>query len=79
MTKKQAATTSRLVPLREAADLLHLNESTIRKGLAGTAELTKIRQGVRVYLLRDEVDAHIAFLIETAKAKRGKAVDRLWQ
>jgi hypothetical protein len=62
-----------LLTLKEAAEMLRLNESTIRQSRAGTAHLTKIRQGggkrQRVFLVRLEVENHIRQMIEEAQRK----------
>lgn len=60
-----------LITLREAAELLRLDESTIRKGRAGTDVLTLVRQGrgkrQPIFLIREEVEAHIASMVEHAR------------
>ena len=61
-----------LIRLQQAADILCLDESTIRKGAAGTAHLTKVRQGAgkrqRICLILGEVEAHVASLVEHARS-----------
>lgn len=61
-----------LIPLRQAAQILSLDESTIRKGEAGTADLTLVRQGTgqrqRVFLVLEEVQAHVESQIAHARA-----------
>ena len=63
-----------LLTLKEAAELLRLDESTVRKGHAGTAHLTKVRQGGgkrrRVFLVRSEVEQHIRQMIDEARDKQ---------
>jgi hypothetical protein len=71
-----------LINLHDAAAMLNLDESTIRKGCAGTAHLTKVRQGTgkrqRISLLLDEVEDHIHSLVEYARSKNtGAASSRL--
>jgi hypothetical protein len=72
--KKVVGPTSPFIPLREAAALLCLDESTVRKGRAGTANLTIVRQGGgkrrRVFLVRLEVEQHIRQMIEEARRKK---------
>ena len=62
----------RLIPLRQAAEILCLDESTVRKGEAGTAHLKRVRQGTgqrqRIFLILEEVQAHIESLIEHARS-----------
>jgi hypothetical protein len=62
-----------LIPLRRGAEMLCLDESTIRKGQAGTAHLTKVRQGEgkrqKVCLVLEEVEAHIASMVEFARER----------
>ncbi|HYE73769.1 MAG TPA: helix-turn-helix domain-containing protein [Blastocatellia bacterium] len=55
-----------LISLDEAASLLGVDESTIRKNLCGFS-FTKIRLGRRVVIPRAEVVAHIERLIEEAR------------
>ncbi len=66
------------MPLREGAELLSLDESTVRKGLAGTEHFTKVRQGrgekQRIFLLRAEVDAHLQSLIEYAREQNKRSL-----
>jgi hypothetical protein len=53
--------------------MLRLDESTVRQRKAGTGDLTLVRQGTgkrpRVFLIREEVEAHIASLVERARAQ----------
>jgi hypothetical protein len=60
-----------LITLKEAAEMLRLDESTLRKGRAGTAHLTLIRQGTGrrqpIFLLLEEVEAHVASLVANAR------------
>lgn len=56
-----------LIPLREAAELLGLDSSTIRKRSAGTADLTIVRQGRKLFLVRGEIIAHRRKLIDDAR------------
>jgi len=61
-----------LVPLKRAAEILCLNESTVRRGEAGTSGLTRVRQGTgqrqRVFLLLHELEAHVASLVAHAQS-----------
>jgi hypothetical protein len=56
-----------LIPLREAAGMLGLDPSTIRKRAAGTANLTIILQGRKCFLVRAEIIAHRRKLIDDAR------------
>lgn len=58
-----------LIPIREAATLLGLDPSTIRKRAAGTATLTIVPQGRKLFLVRGEVLAHRQKLIEDARRR----------
>ena len=58
-----------LIPLRTAADMLGLDPSTIRKRAAGTANLTLIPQGRKLFLVRDEIIAHRRKLIDDARRR----------
>ncbi|MEK6281588.1 MAG: hypothetical protein AABN95_14635 [Acidobacteriota bacterium] len=58
-----------LVPLREAAQLLGLDPSTIRKRSAGTAHLTIVHQGRKLFLVRGEIIAHRRKLIDDARLR----------
>ena len=44
-----------LINLCCGATILNLDESTVRKGLCGTENLTQVRQGRRVSLILEEV------------------------
>jgi hypothetical protein len=63
-----------LITLREAAEMLRLDESTIRKGRAGTDVLTLVRQGrgkrQPIFLIREEVEGHIASMVEHARSQK---------
>ena len=62
------------VKLKDAAEMLQLDESTIRKGRAGTDVLTLVRQGTgkrqRVFLVLEEIEAYKASLVEHALAQK---------
>ncbi len=58
-----------LIPLREAAGMLGLDPSTIRKRAAGTADLTIILQGRKFFLVRSEIIAHRRKLIDDARQR----------
>ncbi len=74
LIRRKPKAESPFMPLKEAAELLSLDESTVRKGLAGTEHFTKVRQGKgqkqRIFLLRAEVDAHLQSLITNAIAQK---------
>lgn len=59
-----------LITLREAAAILCLDESTLRKGEAGTGGLKRVRQGEgkrqRVFFILSEVQAHVESLVAHA-------------
>jgi hypothetical protein len=67
-----------LIPLREAAEMLRLDESTIRQCKAGTDTLTLVRQGSGkrqpIFLIREEVEAHIEGLVEYARSQKVRHV-----
>ncbi len=73
-----------LCTLREAAGILRLDESTIRKRRGGTQHLTHVRQGKegslrpRLMLVRAEVMAHRSRLIRTAKKKSNNGLELVW-
>ncbi len=58
-----------LVPLRKAAELLGLDPSTIRKRAAGTAHLTIVHQGRKLFLVLGEIIAHRKKLIDDARQR----------
>ncbi len=76
--RKGPAPAYTLITLQEAAEMLRLDESTIRKGLAGTDVLTKVRLGrgqrQRIRLVKEEVEAYIASMVEHAREKQGRAL-----
>jgi hypothetical protein len=65
------ASREKLITLREAAERLRLDESTLRKRQAGTAHLTLVRQGTgqrrRIFLVESEVEAHVREMIARAR------------
>jgi hypothetical protein len=75
---KADTVSSPFIPLRDVALMLCLDESTIRKGKAGTDHFTLIRQGTgerqRIFLLKSEVEAHLAGLINYALEKKEQPV-----
>jgi hypothetical protein len=60
-----------LITLKEASALLRLTPSAIRQNKAGTRHLTKVRQGEGkrqpIFLVLEEVEAHIRSLVENAR------------
>jgi hypothetical protein len=58
-----------LIPLAKGAGMLGLSPDAIRKRSCGTAALTIILQGRRLFLVREEVVAHRANLIENARRR----------
>ena len=71
-----------LLTLREAAEILRLDESTIRKRRAGTEHLTHVRQGTgqrqRIFLIRSEVEQHLRELIEYAREKNNHSLKLIY-
>ena len=57
------------IPLAEAARMLGLDASTIRKRKAGTEALTIIPQGKKLFLIRGEIIAHRQKLVEDARRR----------
>lgn len=57
------------IPLAEAARMLGLDPSTIRKRKADTAGLTLIPQGRNLFLVRGEVIAHKKKKLEDARQR----------
>jgi predicted DNA-binding transcriptional regulator AlpA len=84
LIRRKTATpiTERLMTLQEATEILGLDESTIRKGGAGTAHLTKVRLGdsrrAPVRLVRSEVEAFIRDLIDDGRARNEAGPRRVW-
>jgi hypothetical protein len=72
--KPEAKEPVTLITLKEAAEMLRLDESTIRKHRAGTDSLTLVRQGTGkrqpIFLIREEVEAHIQSLVDRARAQK---------
>jgi hypothetical protein len=71
-----------LITLQEAAEMLRLNESTIRKRMAGTDVLRLVRQGTgqrrRIFLIREEVEAHIRELVEDARRQTKRPLELVY-
>lgn len=80
--RKPTSTTSKFIKLREAAQMLDLDESTVRKGRAGTKDLHLIRQGdgprARIFLLRAEVEEHCNQLIANAQRLKELPEQLVW-
>jgi hypothetical protein len=57
------------IPLSEAARMLGLDPSTIRKRKAGTETLTIIPQGKKFFMIRGEIIAHRQKLVEDARRR----------
>lgn len=68
---ESAEPTPTLITLKEAAAMLRLTPSAIRQRKAGTHVLTLVRQGTGqrqpIFLVREEVEAHIRSLVEHAR------------
>ena len=60
---------SRLISFNDAASYLQLNPTTLRQRKAGTEELTHVRLGRRVFLIRSEVLALVDRKIAEAQAE----------
>lgn len=57
------------IPLAEAARMLGLDPSTLRKRKAGTETLTIIPQGKKLFMIRGEIIAHRQKLVEDARQR----------
>lgn len=57
------------IPLAEAARMLGLDPSTLRKRKAGTETLTIIPQGKKLFMIRGEIIAHRQKLVEDARRR----------
>lgn len=87
--RNMVAASSELLTLAEAAAMLRLHESTLRKRRAGTDALTQIRQGKshansrhnrqRIFYLRSEVEAHIAALVAEGQGTNTRALELVWE
>ncbi len=60
--------------------MLRLTPSAIRQNKAGTRHLTKVRQGEGkrqpIFLVKEEVEAHIRLLVEHARALNARTERR---
>ncbi len=61
-----------LITVKEAAALLGLDEAAVRSGTQGTASLTRVRQGKKIFLIREEVEALVSARRMPAGAPEGK-------
>jgi hypothetical protein len=70
---------SPLISFEQAAEILPLHHTTFRQRKAGTEELTHVRLGRRVFLVRTEVEAlaHKKIKIARAENEHRKALLRL--
>lgn len=63
-----------MIDVKEAARILGLESSTVRKGLAGTGDLMRVRMGnsqkPRIRFLRSEVESFKQRLIDNARAQQ---------
>lgn len=57
------------IPLAEAARMLGLDPSTLRKRKAGTDTLTIISQGKKLFMIRGEIIAHRKKLVDDARRR----------
>lgn len=60
---------SPLISFEQASAILPLHHTTFRQRKAGTDELTHVRLGRRVFLVRSEVEALAHKLIKSAKSE----------
>lgn len=60
---------SPLVSFEEAGLFLRLHHTTLRQRKAGTDQLTHVRQGRRVFLVRTEVEALARQVIKSAQSE----------
>lgn len=60
----------KLITLREAAERLCIDKSSILKGLCGTDKLTRCRPGRKVLFIEDEVEALIKEWIRAGEEAR---------
>lgn len=60
---------SPLISFEEASRILPLHHTTFRQRKAGTDELTHVRLGRRVFLVRSEVEALAQKTIKSARAE----------
>lgn len=67
--RKKPDTESRLISFNDAAAYLQLNPTTLRQRKAETEELTHVRLGRRVFLIRSEVLALVDRKIAEAQAE----------
>lgn len=68
---------SPLISFEEASEILPLHHTTFRQRKAGTEELTHVRLGRRVFLVRTEVEALAQRLIKSAKSEQRETLLRL--
>jgi hypothetical protein len=71
------STNSPLISFEEAHDILPLHHTTFRQRKAGTEELTHVRCGRRVFLVRAEVEALAQKLIKSHQTEQRKTLLRL--
>ncbi len=59
------------ITVKEAATILGLPESTVYNRKGGTAKLIRVKQGKAVRLIRQDVEAHAAKLINAGRREIG--------
>lgn len=69
MSTKASQIESPLITFEQASEILPLHHTTFRQRKAGTDELTHVRLGRRVFLVRSEVEALAFKMIKSAKAE----------
>lgn len=64
--------THTLITVKEAAKMLGLAEKTVHNHRGGTCNLTRIRRGRSVRMVRQEVQQHLESLIKAAQRRHEK-------
>lgn len=64
--------THTLITVKEAAKMLGLAEKTVHNRGGGTCNLTRIRRGRSVRMIRQEVQQHLESLIKAAQRRHEK-------
>ena len=59
------------ISVKQAAEILGLAESTVYNRKAGTAKLTRVKQGKTVRMIRQEIEAHADKLINAGRRESG--------
>ena len=64
--------THTLITVKEAAKMLGLAEKTVHNHRGGTCNLTRIRRGRSVRMIRQEVQQHVERLLKAAQRRHEK-------